>query len=112
MMDAISSGPITVFIMGAHTNFAIFLMNNPHLKKNVKHIYVMGGSVRSNCPKNESSENSGECSDIGNLYPQDSNPYAEFNIFSDPFASYKVLFGYFCLILLNTLLCLVLNLFF
>ncbi|XWS58257.1 hypothetical protein CRYUN_Cryun08bG0018400 [Craigia yunnanensis] len=91
MMDAISSGPITVFLMGAHTNFAIFLMNNPHLKKNVKHIYAMGGSVRSNCPKNDSSENSGECYDIGNLYPQDSNPYAEFNIFSDPFAAYKVL---------------------
>ncbi|XP_017976295.1 PREDICTED: uncharacterized protein LOC18600329 isoform X1 [Theobroma cacao] len=90
MIDAISSGPTTVFLLGAHTNFAIFLMSNPDLKKNVKHIYVMGGSVRSNCPKNDSSDNSGECPNIGNLYPQDSNPYAEFNIFSDPFAAYKV----------------------
>ncbi|KAF3951163.1 hypothetical protein CMV_023157, partial [Castanea mollissima] len=50
MIDKISAGPITVFIIGAHTNFAIFLMNNPHLKKNVEHIYVMGGGVRSKNP--------------------------------------------------------------
>ncbi|KAE8726384.1 Histidine-containing phosphotransfer protein 1 isoform 1 [Hibiscus syriacus] len=91
MIDAISSGPTTVFLMGAHTNFAIFLMNNPHLKKNVKHVYAMGGSIRPNCPKSDGSENSSECSDVGNLYPQNSNPYAEFNMFSDPFAAYKVL---------------------
>jgi hypothetical protein len=56
MIDKISAGPITVFIIGAHTNFAIFLMNNPHLKKNIEHIFVMGGGVRSKnptgcCPK-------------------------------------------------------------
>ncbi|KAM5569140.1 hypothetical protein ABKV19_016582 [Rosa sericea] len=58
MIDKISAGPkITVIVIGAHTNFAIFLMNNPHLKKSVEHIYVMGGGVRSKnptgcCPKN------------------------------------------------------------
>lgn len=80
MIDAISAGPITVFLMGAHTNLAVFLMTNPHLKKNVEHIYAMGGSIGPNM-----------YGEIGNLYPQDSNPYAEFNIFQDPFAAYTVL---------------------
>ncbi|KAL4348741.1 hypothetical protein GQ457_17G000900 [Hibiscus cannabinus] len=48
-------------------------------------------AVRPNCLKNDGSDHSRECSDIGNLYLQDSNPYAEFNMFSNPFAAYKVL---------------------
>ncbi|KDP23570.1 hypothetical protein JCGZ_23403 [Jatropha curcas] len=72
MIAAISAGPITVFLLGAHTNFALFLMSNSHLKKNVEHIFVMGGAIRSS----------------GSLFPQDTNPYAEFNIFSDPLAAY------------------------
>ncbi|XP_077219032.1 nucleoside hydrolase 3-like [Tasmannia lanceolata] len=73
MIDTVSAGPITVFLLGAHTNFAIFIRNNPHLKKNIEHIYVMGGG-RS-----------------GNLFTAyTSNPYAEFNIFGDPFAAYEV----------------------
>ncbi|XP_050240248.1 nucleoside hydrolase 3-like isoform X2 [Quercus robur] len=79
MIDKISWGPITVIITGSHTNLAIFLMKNPHLKRNIEHIYIMGGSVRS---KN---------GDPGNLFSDStSNPYAEFNIFADPFASYQV----------------------
>ncbi|XP_068341174.1 nucleoside hydrolase 3-like isoform X3 [Pyrus communis] len=88
MKDAISAGPITVFLMGIQTNFAIFLMTNPHLKKNIKHIYAMGGAVRSTCSGNASSV---MCGDIGNLFQQDSNPYGEYNIFGDPFAAYTVL---------------------
>lgn len=53
-------------------------MSNPHLKKNIKHIYIMGGGVRTKNP-------------TGNLFTDyTSNPYAESNIFGDPFAAYQV----------------------
>ncbi|XP_043695726.1 uncharacterized protein LOC122646269 [Telopea speciosissima] len=98
MIDTISKGPISIFLLGSHTNFAIFLMSNPHLKKNIKHIYVMGGGVRSKnptgcCPKNASSSSCKltQCGNRGNLvFGYSSNPYAEFNMFSDPFAAYQV----------------------
>lgn len=97
MIDTISAGPTTVFIIGAHTNFAFLLVNNPHLKKNIEHIYVMGGGVRSKnptgcCPKNASTSCiPQECGNRGNLFTGFStNPYAEFNIFGDPFAAYQV----------------------
>ncbi|KAL2464091.1 inosine-uridine preferring nucleoside hydrolase family protein [Forsythia ovata] len=98
MIDKVSAGPITVFIIGAHTNFAIFLMSNPNLKKNIKHIYVMGGGVRSKnptscCPgKAMSACQTQQCENRGNLFTAyNYNPYAEFNIFGDPFAAYQVI---------------------
>ncbi|GKU85596.1 hypothetical protein SLEP1_g245 [Rubroshorea leprosula] len=98
MIDKVSAGPITVFLIGSHTNFAIFLTNHPHLKKNVEHIYIMGGGVESSnptgcCPGNGTSACPvSQCGDTGNLFTEyNSNPYAEFNIFGDPFAAYQVL---------------------
>ncbi|KAJ0839688.1 putative inosine/uridine-preferring nucleoside hydrolase domain, ribonucleoside hydrolase [Helianthus annuus] len=82
LIEKISNGPISLLVIGAHTNIAIFLMTNPHLKKNIEHIYIMGGGVRS---KNPTGGNH------GNLYTCfKSNPYAEFNLFDDPFAAYQV----------------------
>ncbi|KAL8121665.1 nucleoside hydrolase 3-like isoform X2 [Apium graveolens] len=74
MIDTISASPTTVILIGTHTNFAIFLMNNPHLKKNVEHVFIMGGGTH------------------GNLFTAHSaNPYAEFNFYQDPFAAYQVI---------------------
>ncbi|KAI3863883.1 hypothetical protein MKW98_031475 [Papaver atlanticum] len=98
MIDTISKGPTTVFVIGSHTNLAIFLMSNPQLKKNIEHIYVMGGGVRSKnptgcCPKNATSScTPKQCGDRGNMFTgYTSNPYVEFNIFGDPFAAYQVI---------------------
>ncbi|CAL5094891.1 unnamed protein product [Urochloa decumbens] len=97
MIDTISAGPTTVILIGSHTNFAIFLMTYPHLKKNVDHIYIMGGGVRSKnptgcCPENGTTScTPQQCGIRGNLFSSYStNPYAEFNIFGDPFAAYQV----------------------
>ncbi|XP_031113182.1 uncharacterized protein LOC116016884 isoform X1 [Ipomoea triloba] len=93
LVDTISGGPTSVLMTGAHTNLAIFLMSNPHLKQNVEHIYVMGGSVRTGCGCDMNGGRSCECANnVGNLFTDfTTNPYAEYNVFMDPFAAYQVI---------------------
>ncbi|CAN1130513.1 Nucleoside hydrolase 3 [Linum perenne] len=76
MIEKASVGPITILMIGSHSNVAYFLMNNPYLKNNIERIYIMGGGLRH----------------PGNLFTSfASNPYAEYNIFVDPFAAYQVI---------------------
>lgn len=98
MLDVLSEGPTVVILIGSHTNFATVLMTHPEVKQNVERIYVMGGGVKSHnptgcCPKGSpaSCVPSSQCGDRGNLFDAiDTNPWAEFNMFSDPFAAYEV----------------------
>ncbi|KAL6581838.1 hypothetical protein OROMI_005852 [Orobanche minor] len=86
MIDTISEGPTTVFILGASTNLAIFLMSNPKLKKNIEHIYISGGGVGAR------NSNLQCCNYSGNVYTgYNTDPNAEYNMFSDPFAAYQVI---------------------
>ncbi|KAG8068779.1 hypothetical protein GUJ93_ZPchr0005g15055 [Zizania palustris] len=79
MADAVSAGPTTVFLFGAHTNLALLLMAHPRLKRNIERVYISGGAVRTADP-------------AGNLFTAfATNPFAEFNIFGDPFAAYQVI---------------------
>jgi inosine-uridine nucleoside N-ribohydrolase len=76
MVDTLSAGPTTLILLGTLTNAALLLMARPDLRGNVEHIYVSGGSVRA----------------PGNLFTAyNANPFAEFNVFGDPFAAYQVL---------------------
>lgn len=76
MVDTVSAGPTTLLLFGTHTNAALLLMAHPHLRRNVERVYVLGGGVRV----------------TGNLFTAYGvNPFAEFNVFGDPFAAYQVL---------------------
>uniref|UniRef100_A0A0E0L2F1 Inosine/uridine-preferring nucleoside hydrolase domain-containing protein n=1 Tax=Oryza punctata TaxID=4537 RepID=A0A0E0L2F1_ORYPU len=79
MADTVSEGPTTILLFGAHTNLALLLMAHPRLGRNIDRVYVSGGAVRAADP-------------AGNLFTAfATNPFAEFNIFGDPFAAYQVI---------------------
>ncbi|KAE8725892.1 putative histidine-containing phosphotransfer protein 2 [Hibiscus syriacus] len=73
MIETLSTGLVTVFLIGAHTNLTV--------RKSERLLFWDGSSSRQ----------PGMCDYPGNLFTDfDSNPYAEFNIFGDPFAAYQV----------------------
>ncbi|PNT71279.1 hypothetical protein BRADI_2g25630v3 [Brachypodium distachyon] len=83
MAETLSAGPTTLLLFGSHTNAALLLLTRRRLfRRNVERIYVSGGGVRPDSEKNPT----------GNLFTAyDANPFAEFNVFGDPFAAYQVL---------------------
>ncbi|KAH7296329.1 hypothetical protein KP509_26G019400 [Ceratopteris richardii] len=97
MREVLSKDSAIVILIGSHTNFATLLMAHPELKRNVERLYIMGGGVRSKNPTGccpEGSPNTctpTQCGIRGNLFDgYDTNPWAEFNMFMDPFAAYVV----------------------
>ncbi|KAL6493339.1 Nucleoside hydrolase 3 [Orobanche gracilis] len=86
MIDTISEGPTTLFILGASTNLAIFLMSNPQLRKNIEHIYILGGGIGAR------NSNLRCCNYSGNVFTgYNTAPNSEYTMFSDPFAAYQVI---------------------
>ncbi|KAJ7542809.1 hypothetical protein O6H91_09G013000 [Diphasiastrum complanatum] len=99
LVETLSKGPTTILLLGAQTNLGILLLSHPELKKNIEHIYMMGGGVHSSNPTGCCPVGSGlscipaQCGNVGNLFSAlPTNPWAEFNVFTDPFASYQSFF--------------------
>ncbi|KAJ7557189.1 hypothetical protein O6H91_05G115500 [Diphasiastrum complanatum] len=99
LVETLSEGPTTILLSGAHTNLGILLLSHPELKKNIEHIYIMGGGVHSSNPTGCCPSGSGlsctpaQCGNVGNLFSAyHTNPWAEFNIFTDPFSAYQSFF--------------------
>lgn len=69
-----SSQPVTVVALGPLTNLAEALLATPGLAHNIDRIVVMGGALR-------------VAGNIREISPRIDNPYAEWNIFCDPYAA-------------------------
>ena len=72
-----SKNPVTLLTLGPLTNIADAFLTYPEIKKNITAIYIMGGAV-------EVPGNVGTTTKI-------ENPYAEWNIYIDPYADNVVL---------------------
>jgi purine nucleosidase/pyrimidine-specific ribonucleoside hydrolase len=72
-----SSQPVMVFVSGTHTNLAEALRLDPGIVKNIREIYIMGGSIH--VPGNIKSD-----------WPTIDNSAAEWNIWADPVAAREV----------------------
>jgi pyrimidine-specific ribonucleoside hydrolase len=72
-----SAEPVLVFVSGTHTNLAEALRSDPGIGKNIRDIYIMGGSVYK--PGNIKSD-----------WPSIDNSVAEWNIWVDPLAAKEV----------------------
>ncbi len=73
-----SPEPVTIVALGPLTNLAELLLTHPGLAGRIAMIYAMGGALW--VPGN-----------IRDLRPQADNPYAEWNMFIDPYAADVVL---------------------
>ena len=72
-----SSEPVLVFVSGTHTNLAEALRQNPDIARNIRDVYIMGGSVY-------------EPGNIKSDWPAIDNSVAEWNIWVDPVAAEEV----------------------
>jgi pyrimidine-specific ribonucleoside hydrolase len=72
-----SPDPVLMFVSGAHTNLAEALRQNPEIARNIREVYIMGGSVY--IPGN-----------IKHDWPAIDNSVSEWNIWVDPVAAAEV----------------------
>lgn len=72
-----SAEPVLVFVSGTHTNLAEALRIDSGIVKNIRDVYIMGGSI--NVPGNIKSD-----------WPSIDNSVAEWNIWVDPIAASEV----------------------
>jgi len=72
-----SAQPVVIFVSGTHTNLAEALSIDPDIVKNIRDVYIMGGSI--NIPGNIHSD-----------WPAFDNKVAEWNIWVDPKAADEV----------------------
>lgn len=72
-----SDSPVTLFLSGPHTNLAQALRLDPHIREQIRDVYMMGGAIR-------------VAGNIQSDWPAIANNVAEWNIWVDPVATSEV----------------------